>query len=46
MYDESKTDYIMKKADDHSKKWMNILPVGKAYRHELFCALTGAANFL
>ena len=46
MYDESKTDYIIKKADDHSKKWIHILPVAKVYQHEYFCALTGAATCL
>ena len=39
MYDESKTDYIIKKADDHSKKWIHILPVAKVYQHGYFLCL-------
>ena len=31
MRNESKADCIIKKADDHSKMWINILPMRKAY---------------
>ena len=31
MHNESKADCIIKKTDDHSKMWINILPMRKAY---------------